>query len=84
MIPPVFTPIQSSFGDDFKGTQAVFLIGAAFAAVGGLVAWFLIPDRERDLESEDVRFREYLEANGWTCDFGDTLQGELKSTTYKI
>ena len=62
----------------------MFLIGAACAAVGGLVAWFLVPNRERDLESEDVRFREYLEANGWTCDFGDTLRSELKSTTYKI
>jgi MFS family permease len=61
----VFTPIQDSFANTEKGQQGVFLIGSAFAIVGGLIAWFLIPDKERDLESEDVRFRRYLEANGY-------------------
>ncbi|KAI5461005.1 major facilitator superfamily domain-containing protein [Mariannaea sp. PMI_226] len=67
----VFTPIQNSFSDEQKGIQAVFLIGAAFAAVGGIIAWFLIPDRERDLENEDARFRVYLEENGYEGSFGD-------------
>jgi len=38
----VFTPIQDSFSDMEKGQQGVFLIGAGFAVVGGLIAWFLI------------------------------------------
>ncbi|KAJ4249811.1 hypothetical protein NW762_012154 [Fusarium torreyae] len=71
----VFTPIQDSFSDEQKGIQAVFLIGAAFAAVGGLVAWFLIPDKDKDLESEDAQFRAYLEQNGYKGSFGDFLEG---------
>lgn len=71
----VFTPIQNSFGQSQKGQQAVFLIGSAFAVVGGLIAWFMIPDMERELESEDVRFRAYLAENGYDiAHYGD---GEL-------
>jgi hypothetical protein len=43
----------------------VFLNGAAFAIVGGLIVWFFIPDKERDLEAEDARFKAYLEENGF-------------------
>jgi len=69
-----FTPIQDSFSDKQRGIQAVFLIGAAFAAVGGLVAWFLIPDKDKELESEDAQFRLYLEQNGYKGSFGDVLR----------
>lgn len=106
----VFMPIQDSFSDVQKGTQAVFLIGAGFAAVGGIVrsprpstsppirltqipllmttdkfqiAWIFIPDRERDLESEDAKFRLYLEANGYHGDFGESLIQEVKTTSFK-
>ncbi|KAK4574542.1 hypothetical protein LTR86_001383 [Recurvomyces mirabilis] len=79
----VFTPIQDSFDSDQKGVQAVFLIGAAFAAVGGIIAWTLIPNRERDLEGEDARFRAYLAEHGYTTDFGDSLEKELKTTSFK-
>ncbi|KAG4438161.1 hypothetical protein IFR05_006372 [Cadophora sp. M221] len=64
-----FTPIQNSFSTIEKGQQGVFLIGSAFAVVGGLIAWFLIPDKERDLESEDVRFRMYLGERGFDTSF---------------
>lgn len=79
----MFTPIQNSFDSDFKGVQAVFLIGAAFSAVGGLVAWFLIPDREKDLESEDARFRAYLAEHGYDGAFGESLEDDLKTTTFE-
>ncbi|CAK7205775.1 hypothetical protein SEUCBS139899_008554 [Sporothrix eucalyptigena] len=72
----VFTPIQNSFSDEQKGVQAVFLIGAAFAAVGGLIAWFLIPTMDKELESEDARFRAYLEQNGYQGSFGDISSTE--------
>lgn len=62
----------------------MFLIGAAFAATGGIIAWTLIPDRERELESEDARFRAYLEENGFSGEFGETLEQELKSTAFKV
>ncbi|KAF9767351.1 hypothetical protein IL306_000093 [Fusarium sp. DS 682] len=68
-----FTPIQDSFSDKQQGIQAVFLIGAAFAAVGGLVAWFLIPDKDKDLESKDAQFCLYLQQNGYKGSFGNGL-----------
>ncbi|KAK4943305.1 hypothetical protein LTR10_017148 [Elasticomyces elasticus] len=79
----VFTPIQDSFSDVQKGTQAVFLIGAGFAALGGIIAWTLIPDRDRQLDSEDVKFREYLAAHGYEADFGESLIQEVKTTSFR-
>lgn len=79
----VFTPIQDSFDDTQKGTQAVFLIGAGFAAIGGLIAWFLIPNKERELEGEDARFREYLAAYGYQGEFGESLIEEVRTTAFK-
>jgi len=79
----VFTPIQDSFSSTEKGTQGVFVIGSAFAIVGGLISWFLIPDKERDLESEDVRFRAYLEENGFDTNYyGESLVEQTKSTRF--
>lgn len=80
----VFTPIQNSFSDSQKGVQGVFLIGAAFAMVGCLLTWFLIPDKEKDLESEDARFRAYLEENGYEGTFGESIDDEIKSTAFHI
>ncbi|OAL30076.1 hypothetical protein AYO20_08980 [Fonsecaea nubica] len=79
----VFTPIQDSFDDTQKGTQAVFLIGAGFAAAGGIISWIFIPDRDRELESEDAKFREYLAAHGYEGDFGESLVGEVRTTAFK-
>lgn len=69
----VFTPIQESFPDDFAGVQAVFLIGAAFAAIGGIIAWTLIPNKELDLEDEDAKFRVYLLEHGFDIEIGESL-----------
>jgi len=41
------------YEDEVKGQQAIFLIGAAISVVGTLVVYFFIPDRDRQLESED-------------------------------
>ena len=79
----VFTPIQDSFSDAQKGTQAVFLIGAAFAAMGGIVAWIFIPDRDRDLESEDATFRAYLADHGYEGVFGESLLDNVGTTAFK-
>lgn len=61
----VFTPIQNRFHTTQKGQQAVFLIGSAFCIVGALITWFLIPDMSRELETEDARFKAFLEENGF-------------------
>jgi len=72
-------------GADFANrSSGVFLIGAAFAMLGGLIAWLLIPDRERDLESEDARFRAYLESAGYSGAFGESLEKEIKTTAFKL
>ncbi|CAI6335162.1 unnamed protein product [Periconia digitata] len=55
----------ASFDNPTKGQQAIFLIGSAISVVGTLCVWFLIPDAPVNLEDEDVRFRNYLEANGY-------------------
>ncbi|KAE8443032.1 hypothetical protein EG329_002426 [Mollisiaceae sp. DMI_Dod_QoI] len=81
----VFTPIQDSFSNEMKGQQGVFLIGSGFAVVGGLIAWFLIPDKEKDLESEDVRFKTYLEEHGFdTSCYGESLADQARSTAFKL
>ncbi|PHH71088.1 hypothetical protein CDD82_6755 [Ophiocordyceps australis] len=67
----VFNPVQNSFQDAHKGVQAVFLIGAGFALGGGLVSWFLVPDKERELEDEDAKFRRYLQQCGHYDGFGE-------------
>ncbi|KAK8091504.1 glycerophosphoinositol permease 1 [Apiospora hydei] len=68
----------ASFDDKVKGQQVIFLIGSAISVVGTLCVWFLIPDltdpilqAPKNLEDEDVRFRNYLEENGYdTSDMG--------------
>ncbi|OGM43396.1 inorganic phosphate transporter [Aspergillus bombycis] len=76
----VFTPILNSFDTTAKGQQAVFLIASAFTVVGGLIAWFLIPDMSRELEDEDARFKAYLEENGYDVShYGEALQVDRKS-----
>lgn len=70
----VFTPIQNSFSSTEKGQQAVFLIGAAFTVAGGLISWFLIPDMSRELETEDARFKAYLQEHGYDISlYGESL-----------
>ena len=82
----VFTPIQDSLGGGQKGQQGVFLIGSAFAIVGGIIAWVFIPDMERDLEGEDVRFRRYLEEHGSDTNQlgGESWIEQVKGTTFKL
>ncbi|KAF6798833.1 hypothetical protein CMUS01_15687 [Colletotrichum musicola] len=55
----------ASFDDRLKGQQAIFLIGSGISVVGTLCVWFLIPDAPKHLEDEDVRFKNFLEANGY-------------------
>jgi nitrate/nitrite transporter NarK len=66
----VFIPIQESFSSESKALQGTFLIGSAFAMTGALISWFLIPDRDKDLSSEDNDFRRYLLDSGYVGRFG--------------
>lgn len=44
----------------------------------------MIPDKERDLEDEDAKFRAYLAEHGFDTDFGESLEKEVKSTSFKL
>ncbi|KAK8213723.1 major facilitator superfamily domain-containing protein [Phyllosticta capitalensis] len=66
-----FTAIQNSWSDADKSNQAAFLIGSAFALLGALIAWFVIPDVSARLEDEDAAWKKYLEENGWQAQWGD-------------
>ncbi|OMP86440.1 putative metabolite transport protein GIT1, partial [Diplodia seriata] len=67
----VFSAILKSWTDESKADQATFLIGAAFAALGAVIAWFVIPDVSSRLDDEDEAWRRYLEENGWSAEWGD-------------
>lgn len=68
----VFTTILNSYSDrPAKGDQAVFLIGAGFAILGALVAFFVIPDVSRRLEDDDAAWKVYLADHGWEAKWGD-------------
>ncbi|KAI5464812.1 inorganic phosphate transporter [Mariannaea sp. PMI_226] len=70
----VFTAILNSFDEEHaaKGNQTAFLIGSAFAALGALIAYFVIPDVSTRLEDDDAAWKAYLAENGWDANWGDT------------
>lgn len=61
-----FTPIETNLGQKWT-----FIIAAICGLLGILGALFFIPHlKEDDLMMEDVKFKNYLLANGWTGTFG--------------
>lgn len=75
----VFAPILASYGNSvFKGNQAVFLIGSAFAFVGALTSWFIIPDVGTKLENGDEDWKEYLREHGVIIEWGDESSEDPK------
>lgn len=68
----VFTAILNAYVDDSsKGDQVAFLIGSAFAVLGALIAFFVIPEASRQLNDEDAAWKVYLADNGWVAEWGD-------------
>ncbi|KAF7553980.1 hypothetical protein G7Z17_g3217 [Cylindrodendrum hubeiense] len=70
----VFTAILNSYDEEHasKGNQTAFLIGSAFAVLGALIAFFVIPDVSTRLEDDDAAWKVYLADNGWEATWGDT------------
>lgn len=76
----VFAPILASYGDSvYKGNQAVFLIGSAFALAGAISSWFIIPDTSSQLENEDDAWKAYLKEQGYEIQWGDENTADPKS-----
>lgn len=70
----VFTAILNAYTDDSgKGNQVAFLIGSAFAVLGALIAFFVIPDVSRQLDDDDAAWKVYLADHGWTAEWGDSV-----------
>ncbi|KPM35556.1 hypothetical protein AK830_g11023 [Neonectria ditissima] len=69
----VFTAILNSYDEEHasEGNQTAFLIGSAFAVLGALIAWFVIPDVSRRLEDDDAAWKVYLADHGWNATWGD-------------
>lgn len=69
----VFTAILNSYDEEnaSKGNQTAFLIGSAFAVLGALVAFFVIPDVSARLEDDDAAWKVYLADHGWEATWGD-------------
>lgn len=66
-----FTPLRA------RGDKWTFIVAAICGLVGVLVAYFFIPHlRDDDLLKEDIKFKNYLIANGWTGHFGDETESE--------
>ncbi|KAG0302379.1 Plasma membrane permease, mediates uptake of glycerophosphoinositol and glycerophosphocholine [Dissophora globulifera] len=70
-----FSPalVRFAHGDPILGQGRVFILGSCLSIVGGLFAWFLIPDyTDKQLGEEDEAFREYLASHGFDLsNFGE-------------
>ncbi|EME47686.1 hypothetical protein DOTSEDRAFT_86121 [Dothistroma septosporum NZE10] len=75
----VFSAILASWTNEQKANQATFLIGSSFAVVGALVAWFVIPDVNAQLDDEDTKWKLYLAERGWQAEWGDRVSADPKA-----
>ncbi|KAF2453840.1 major facilitator superfamily domain-containing protein [Lineolata rhizophorae] len=68
--------IQNNAPNETRAGQDPFFVGSSLAIFSGCLALFLLPEIGQDtIEAEDVRFREYLERNGY-----DTSAMGIKET----
>jgi hypothetical protein len=75
----VCAAISYSYVDDpAKGDQVAFLIGSAFAALGAIIVYFVIPDVSRRLEDDDADWKVYLADHGWEATWGDSVTVDPK------
>lgn len=48
-------------------------MGSAFAVLGALIAFFVIPDVPRRLGDRDEAWKLYLQGNSWEANWGDDV-----------
>jgi hypothetical protein len=73
----VLTQARNSFEDPVTGQPVLYLIGSAVSVVGICFIWLLVTQHNKTFEEEDVKFREFLEAEGY-----DTSKMELSFLSY--
>ena len=55
-----------------------FIIAAICGVIGIVVTYFFVPDMTGiDLADEDIRFMEYLAAEGWVGEVGEDKEKDL-------
>lgn len=62
----VFPYIQSAGGNKIQSAQYPFWVASSLCILSAVIAFFFIPDIGQDtIADEDIRFRDYLESQGW-------------------
>lgn len=79
----VFPVIQDNAPNATRKGQDPFWVASALAIFAGVVALFFLPDVGQDtIDEEDVRFREYLQSNGFDTSLmglKDAREAEVES-----
>ena len=61
----VFDSIQSSYVDETEGLRVSVFVGAGLSILGAIVTFLCIPgDHDRNLQKEDLEFRQFLAEHG--------------------
>lgn len=59
-------PYIKKKGDPVASAQYPFWVASSLCILSAIITYFFIPNVGQDtITEEDIRFREYLEANGW-------------------
>lgn len=62
----IFPYIQAAGGNETQSAQYPFWVASSLAVFSAILAIFFLPHIDQDtIAKEDVRFRAYLESNGW-------------------
>ena len=81
----VFPVIQSHApggADGIRGGQDPFFVSSALCILSAALALFLLPHIGQDtITTEDIKFRAYLEANGWDTRQMGTKEHQMTSSS---
>ncbi|KAF9510279.1 hypothetical protein BS47DRAFT_1373343 [Hydnum rufescens UP504] len=74
--PPLITAFSRHGTDPSRGDTGPFWVGSGLAVLSALITFFFVRPLTTDgMATEDIAFREYLEANGWdTSQMGLTAE----------
>lgn len=68
----VFDKIMNDFTDHDQGLRVAVFVGAGIALLGAILTFLCIPgDHDRNLQNEDIRFRQFLKEHGVSEDTFD-------------
>jgi MFS family permease len=82
----IFPYIEKAGGSDTNATaQYPFYVSSALCIFSAIIAFWFIPQIGQDtITLEDIRFREYLEKNGWDTRQLGLAKGEVESLGERV